>query len=78
MLILSRISFNFKQCTPLVMGMGTKPVWKCDVCNHEWLSRNDSMPLRCACCKTPYWNKFENDKKKSLNSIQRKTRRDYE
>ena len=50
------------------MGVGTKPVWKCDVCDHEWLSRNDNMPLRCACCKTPYWNKFDNDKKKNFDS----------
>ena len=66
MLILSRTRLNFKQCTPLVMGMGTKPVWKCDVCQHEWLSRKDFMPLRCACCKTPYWNKFNS--KTKINS----------
>jgi len=41
------------------MGLGTKQVWKCDVCNHEWLSRNKDKPIRCASCKTPYWNKFE-------------------
>ena len=41
------------------MGLGTKPVWKCDVCDHEWLSREGDKPLRCASCKTPYWNKFE-------------------
>ena len=64
MLILSRTPFNFKQCTLLVMGMGTKPVWKCDVCNHEWLSRNENKPIRCASCKTPYWNKFERSMKK--------------
>ena len=39
------------------MGLGEKLVWKCDVCNHEWLSRDDSKPLRCANCKTPYWDK---------------------
>jgi len=39
------------------MGIGTKPVWKCDVCNHEWLSRDESKPMRCASCKTPYWDK---------------------
>ncbi len=41
------------------MGIGTKTVWKCDVCKHEWLSRDESKPLRCASCKTPYWNKLE-------------------
>lgn len=41
------------------MGLGTKTVWKCDVCDHEWLSRDENKPLRCASCKTPYWNKSE-------------------
>jgi len=45
------------------MGLGTKPVWKCDVCDHEWLSRNENKPIRCASCKTPYWNKFERSEK---------------
>ena len=39
------------------MGIGTKTVWKCDVCDHEWLSRDENKPLRCANCKTPYWDK---------------------
>ncbi len=32
-------------------------VWKCNVCNHEWLSRNQSKPVRCAKCKSPYWDR---------------------
>jgi len=39
------------------MGLGTKTVWKCDVCKHEWLARDEGTPLRCAKCKSPYWNK---------------------
>ncbi len=46
------------------MGRGTKPVWKCDVCSHEWLSRNKDKPIRCASCKTPYWDMFERNVKK--------------
>ena len=64
MLSLSSASLNSKKCTPIVMGLGTKQVWKCDVCNHEWLSRNKDKPIRCANCKTPYWNKFERSVKK--------------
>lgn len=41
------------------MGIGTKTVWKCDVCKHEWLSYDNNKPLRCASCKTPYWNKSQ-------------------
>lgn len=39
------------------MGLGSKTVWKCDICDHEWLSRNNDKPLRCAGCKSPYWDK---------------------
>ena len=39
------------------MGLGEKLVWKCDVCGHQWLARNNDKPLRCAGCKTPYWDK---------------------
>ena len=27
---------------------------KCEVCGHRWESRQ--KPLRCAKCKTPYWD----------------------
>ncbi len=28
---------------------------KCERCGHEWTAKNAS-PLRCAKCKSPYWN----------------------
>lgn len=30
-------------------------IHKCLRCNHEWASKNPH-PIRCAKCKTPYWN----------------------
>ncbi len=60
------------------MGLGTKPVWKCDICDHEWLSRDEDRPLRCASCKTPYWNKLERAEKKNYNTIREYARREYE
>lgn len=57
------------------MGLGTKTVWKCDVCNHEWLSRDDAKPLRCASCKTPYWNKSDKDEKKSYRNARKNAKR---
>ncbi len=37
-------------------------VFKCLRCEHEWASRNQ-RPLRCAKCKTPYWDKPRRIKK---------------
>jgi len=34
----------------------TIPVWVCAVCGHEWRSKDNAKPLRCAGCKTPYWD----------------------
>ena len=45
------------------MGIITKTAWKCDRCGHEWLSRDDEKPLRCASCKSPYWDKPRKSKK---------------
>ena len=42
------------------MGEVTRKIWKCDRCDHEWLSRDGDTPLRCARCKSPYWNKPRN------------------
>jgi len=28
---------------------------KCDVCGHSWKPKKPN-PLRCASCKSPYWN----------------------
>jgi len=33
------------------------PVYKCEVCDHEWQSETGEKPLRCAKCKTPYWDR---------------------
>jgi len=38
------------------MATITRKVWKCDRCDWEWLSRDDEKPLRCASCKSPYWD----------------------
>lgn len=55
------------------MGTVTKKAWKCDVCGHEWLSRDDNKPLRCASCKTPYWNKLERSElEQARESLKRK------
>ena len=32
-------------------------IWKCNVCKHKWQSRDGEKPLRCAKCKTPYWDR---------------------
>lgn len=39
--------------------------FKCDVCGHIWISRNretKQLPIACAKCKSPYWNKSERKK----------------
>ena len=40
--------------------------YKCDVCGHVWISRDretKQLPIACAKCKSPYWNKSERTKK---------------
>lgn len=32
---------------------------KCNVCGWVWYSREKALPIRCASCKSPYWNKKE-------------------
>lgn len=44
----------------------TRNVWKCDRCGHEWLSRDEGTPIRCAKCKSPYWNKPRNSTKNRI------------
>jgi len=29
---------------------------KCLRCGHEWFPRTEKQPLRCAFCKSVYWN----------------------
>ena len=38
------------------MGVIIRKVWKCDRCEHEWISRDGNKPLRCARCKSVYWD----------------------
>jgi predicted Zn-ribbon and HTH transcriptional regulator len=33
------------------------PVFKCNLCGHEWYPRLPEKPLRCASCKSPYWDR---------------------
>jgi predicted Zn-ribbon and HTH transcriptional regulator len=33
------------------------PTLKCLRCGHTWHPYREKMPLRCARCRTPYWNK---------------------
>lgn len=37
-------------------------VHKCLRCGYDWASRNPH-PIRCAKCKTPYWDKEKRVKK---------------
>ena len=39
--------------------------YKCDVCSHIWISRDrqrEQLPIACAKCESPYWNKSERNK----------------
>ena len=33
------------------------PKFKCLRCGHEWSPKKEEKPLRCAFCKSPYWEK---------------------
>lgn len=33
------------------------PTLKCLRCDHTWIPRTESKPIRCPKCKSPYWNK---------------------
>ena len=45
------------------MSATIRKIWKCSRRGHEWLSRNKEKPLRCAGCKSPYWNRKPKRKK---------------
>jgi len=32
---------------------------KCLRCGYEWYPRKPGKPVRCAKCKTPYWDKLK-------------------
>lgn len=33
------------------------PVFECLRCGHKWSPKKPEKPLRCAYCKSPYWEK---------------------
>ncbi len=37
--------------------------FKCARCNHVWLPRGEGRPVRCAKCKSPYWDRPAKGKK---------------
>jgi DNA-directed RNA polymerase subunit RPC12/RpoP len=37
--------------------------YKCERCSHEWVPRNEPLPLVCPRCKSPYWNRPRRTKK---------------
>jgi predicted Zn-ribbon and HTH transcriptional regulator len=42
----------------LVMEKPTSlPAYTCLLCGHTWHPRTEERPLRCARCKSPYWNR---------------------
>ncbi len=50
------------------MGRTSITGWVCEVCGYVWSSRTDSKPLRCAGCKSPYWDKGNRDAESSGSS----------
>lgn len=40
-------------CLPKVTIQG----FKCSACGHVWHSRKEEKPLRCARCRSPYWDR---------------------
>lgn len=35
----------------------TIPALKCLRCGRKWVKRTKDLPLTCAKCRSPYWNK---------------------
>jgi len=38
------------------------PKFECLRCGHKWAPRVEEKPLRCAFCKSPYWERPMSDK----------------
>ena len=36
----------------------------CSRCSHRWTAIGDREPLRCAKCKSPYWNRPRTSRRK--------------
>ena len=41
-----------------------KKGFKCERCEHEWIPRNEEIPIICPKCKSPYWNKPKKNQNK--------------
>lgn len=37
------------------------PTFTCQRCGHTWYPRRELVPLRCAKCKTPYWDRVRKE-----------------
>ncbi len=39
-------------------------VWECtcERCGHRWIARNEKLPMTCARCRSPYWNRKRKEK----------------
>jgi hypothetical protein len=37
------------------------PKFECLCCGHKWNPRNEETPIRCAFCKSPYWNRASSE-----------------
>jgi len=46
-------------------------VLKCERCGYEWIPNNKKeLPVKCAKCNSPYWNKKSKKCKESAGEIQ--------
>jgi Zn finger protein HypA/HybF involved in hydrogenase expression len=47
----------------------TKPGFRCERCEHEWIPHNIEVePTVCPKCKSPYWNKPRKKRNSNKNS----------
>lgn len=49
------------------MGIIRVDAFKCEKCGHVWISQKfdkDNLPIACAKCKNPYWNRPKESVKK--------------
>lgn len=44
----------------------TLPILRCLRCGHEWPPREPRLPLRCARCGSPYWDRPRGTRRPSL------------
>lgn len=51
------MALRFVWCTLQNMRRFKLPECKCEVCGHVWHPRTEQVPLRCAKCKSCYWNR---------------------